>query len=75
MVNEYQIVHDLALVYAKQQFEEFCNRVDVKERYYPTDVSKLVELYISAIPVTASWMDGIEKAYLDDDGSPMFDLE
>lgn len=69
MLDKYQIVHDLALVYAQEQYREFIRNTPESKRLFPTDASKLASLYESGVVCFVNRLDNLTAAYLDDDGN------
>lgn len=63
-----QIVHDLAMLYAKQRFAEY--QSSPNEKKFPTAASALADFYTEAVSVLAQRKNDIESAYCDDDGYP-----
>lgn len=69
MSDEKQIIHDLAMLYAKQRFAEY--QANPKEKEYPTAASVLADFYTEAVIVLVNHKDDIESAYCDDDSNPL----
>ena len=75
MINKSQIVHDLALIHAKQKYEEFFNSVSPNARKFPIDTSELVNFYTAGVAAISNHLEEIEQAYKDDDGEPIFSFK
>lgn len=73
MPNKHQIVHDLALVYAQEHYHEFLRHTPEANRVFPTDASKLADLYERGVLCLVNQADALLAAYLDDDGRPILD--
>lgn len=71
MLDKQQIVHDLALVYAQEHYQEFLRCTPESKRVFPTDASKLAELYERGVVCLINHADDLLKAYEDDNGQPI----
>lgn len=71
MLDKYQIVHDLALVYAQEHYREFLHRTPEEKRKFLDDANKLADLYEQGVLFIANHADKILKAYQDDGGHPI----
>lgn len=59
------IVHDLALIYAKERFHELYQALPGDKRIFPHGISDLVDVYCAAVTMVANHADQISDAYLD----------
>ena len=71
MIDKSAIVHDLAMVYAKEKFQEFLRTAPAKTKETSADASQLCKYYCQAVTRICAGIDEIDQAYLDDDGNPL----
>ena len=73
MTDKEKIVHDLALIHAKEKYHEFFQSVSPKGRPFPTEINELVNFYQQGVIYIAPQIDEIMEAYLDDNGEPLIE--
>lgn len=70
-MDKEKIVHDLALIYAREKFHELYQALPRDKRIFPHGISDLVDFYCAGVAMIANHADQISDAYLDDDGHPL----
>ena len=73
MIDKEKIVHDLALIHAKEKYHEFFQSVPPEARQFPAGISELVNFYQQGVMCIAPQIDKIIEAYLDDNGKPLIE--
>lgn len=71
MTDKEKIVHDLALIHAKEKYHEFYPNIPNENRKFNGGVSELCNFYEVAVIMISHHIDEIMESYLDDDGKPL----
>ena len=71
MISKEQIVHDLAMLYAKEEYRKSVGNIPVSNSDFMQKAGKLCQLYEQGAAIAVSRINDLYGVYLDEDGKPI----